>query len=300
MEKLKISDKIEYFRVDELEPHPWNFNRTPSKSEQTQEEKDEQEVFDKSIRRNGVEIPILVTLGKNSKGNYEILRGRRRFTSVKKAIANGQLPENYKIPGFRLISSEETIEEAIYGDNDQGRKYTPDERRKIIVDRFGLENLLEEGRGGNRGNQIVGGRKAEEEGIVKQVHARFPWWPIGTLQRDVAVIRRTYSNVKKFREPEDETIPTLNTLVRSWYENYKERTRLEKEKQEALEKIAVSFNTKIQKKEGEMRFFAQDFRPYGGIENYILKAWNSRRPEFQGVKKLRGLDEIVEELKAKK
>lgn len=291
---LKISKEVSYLNSSVLTPHPWNPDRTVPELEETPEQKEERRAFEASILRNGVEKPILVTLEKNKKGLYEILRGRRRWTAIRKFIKKGSLPENTKIPVQFLESSfEETGEEAVFGDNDNALRYTGTQRRQVIIDRFGLENILEDTRGGDRGNQFVGGRLAQTQGLVKQVHSRFPWWPIGTIQYDVALIRKEYRTLKKFPEPNEDQIDNLNNLVLSWWEIRQSIDKIREDRTKQLTALGMKFDERISKREKEASFLNTEFRKFGGIETYLEKYLGSKRPEFSPLKKIDGLKEFI-------
>lgn len=268
-----------------LEPHPWNFARPP----RDQTEKEEFQAFKQSIWKDGVwsDKPIVITKEKPN-GKYQILRGRRRWEAIVEGIQKGKVEEKYKIPCLFLESDfEEVGLEVIYGDNDSGKKYRPEERQKIIIERWGLKNVLKDSRGGDYTSAEQ--RAREKESLRDQIKKAIPVWTIYQIDRDITAIRKEHSKELKYPEIDEQTVEKLNRQVLAWWERVKQKQAIEKE----MEKVLDKFGERIQKANNEISAFAKGFPAPGGPEKYLEQFIDSKRPEFKPLRKISGLADYI-------
>lgn len=276
-------------RPDKLEPHPWNFERTPV----TKEEKDEWINFKESIWRDGVwaDKPILISKEKSpSTGKHYILRGRRRWKAISEGIKKEKLPSNYTIPAVYLLSDENSLYEAIYGDNDTPFKYRPEDRYRIIKERWGTAAILEINSGGSRKGEII-----VKKPLFEIIHEAIPSWPLATIKYDLIILRKLLKaeSEEKYPELSEDKIANLNRQIRSWWERKSKILKLEEE----LEEVKQGYKDKIQKISAEMSTYSKGFPIAGGPEKYIATFINSKRPEFKALQEIRGIKDWVKKNK---
>lgn len=276
-------------KPDKLEPHPWNFERTPV----TTEEKEEWINFKDSIWRDGVwaDKPILISKEKSpTTGKHYILRGRRRWKAVSEGIKNGRLPSNTTIPAVYLLSEENSLYEAIYGDNDTPFKYRPEDRHRIIKERWGVKAILEVNSGGSRKGEIIVKKPLHE--IIREA---IPSWSKATIENDLTVLRKILKAESENKYPEltEEKIEKFNRQVKSWWERKSKIIKLEAE----LEEVEKGYKDKIQSISSELATFSKGFPAAGGPEKYIASFINSKRPEFKSLQEIKGLKEFIKKVK---
>lgn len=281
---IKLSDSITLVSPKMLEPHPWNFARPP----RDQIEKEEFLAFKQSIWKDGIwtDKPIVITKEKPN-GKYQILRGRRRWEAIVDGIQKGKVDDKYKIPCLFLESDfEEVGLEVIYGDNDSGKKYRPEERQKIIIERWGLKNILVDYRGGDYTSSEQKARYKEPlRDIIKKA---IPQWTIHQIERDLSAIKAAHKN-SKYPEVDEEMAEKLNRQVLAWWERVKQKQAIEKEMAKVLDK----FGERIQKANNEISTFSKGFPAPGGPEKYLEQFIDSKRPEFKPLKKISGLVDYI-------
>lgn len=287
--KIKISEDMIRIRPDKLEPHPWNFERTPI----TKEEKEEWINFKESIWRDGVwaDKPILISKEKSpSTGKHYILRGRRRWKAASEGIKKEKLPANFTIPAVYLLSDEESLYEAIYGDNDTPFKYRPEDRFRIIKERWGVDAILEINSGGARRGDFQARTPLYE--IIKNA---IPSWSKDSIIKDLVTLRKILKEESETKYPElsEEKIASLNRQIRSWWERKSKIVKLEEEWKE----VNKSYKEKIQKISSELATYSKGFPVAGGPEKYLASFINSKRPEFKSLQEIRGLKEFVKKNK---
>jgi len=277
---IKISDEQIRIRADKLEPHPWNFERSP----ETTEEKEEWINFKESIWRDGVwaDKPILISKEKSGSGKHFILRGRRRWKAITEGIKKGKLPDNYSLPACYLLSDESTLYEAIYGDNDTPLKYRPQDRFRIIKERWGVQAVLAMNAGGSRIGTII-----VKTSLVDVIHNAIPSWSKHTITRDLFLLRKILKEEEEIKYPDlpEDKIEKLNRQVLSWWERKRKIIKLEDERQAAID----SYREKINSLASELTTFSRGFPVAGGPEKYIKAHINSKRPEFNSLKEIKGL-----------
>ncbi|TGM88284.1 hypothetical protein [Leptospira bouyouniensis] len=288
--KIKISEDIIKIRPDKLEPHPWNFERSPV----TTEEKEEWINFKESIWRDGIwaDKPILISKEKSSStGKHFILRGRRRWKAISEGIKKEKLPANYSIPAVYLLSDESTLYEAIYGDNDTPFKYRPEDRYRIIKERWGVDAILEINSGGSRKGEIQ-----VRTPLYELIHSAIPSWSKATIIKDLTNLRKILKEESETKYPElsEERITNLNRQIRSWWERKSKILKLEEE----LEEVKQGYKEKIQKISEELSTYSKGFPIAGGPERYISSFINSKRPEFKSLQEIRGLKEFIKKNKS--
>lgn len=287
--KIKISEEMVRIRPDKLEPHPWNFERLPV----TNEEKEEWINFKESIWRDGVwaDKPILISKEKSSvSGKHFILRGRRRWKAITEGIKKEKLPTSYTIPAVYLLSDENTLFEAIYGDNDTPFKYRPEDRQRIIKERWGVKAILEISSGGSRKGEIIVKKPLHQ--VIKEA---IPSWSKATIEYDLTALRKALKAEAESKYPElsEEKIANLNRQVRSWWERKSKILKLEEE----LEEVKKGYKEKIQQISGELSTYSKGFPVAGGPEKYIESFINSKRPEFKSLQEIRGIKDWLKKNK---
>ncbi len=283
--RIKISDHQIRIKSTDLEPHPWNFERTP----ETTEEKEEWIHFKASVWRDGVwaDKPILISKEKNNFGKYYILRGRRRWKAIVEGIKKGKVDSGYKIPAVHLLSDSSTLHEAIYGDNDTPLKYKPKDRYRIIKERWGIDAILEVNAGGSRKGKVIVKRS-----LADVIHEAIPSWSKHTINHDLLNLRKILKGEldgKKYPDLSAEKIESLNRQVLSWWERKRKVLRLEEE----LEEVKQGYKEKINEISSEISLFSKGFPIAGGPERYIQAHINSKRQEFHSLKEIKGLKEYL-------
>jgi hypothetical protein len=279
---IKISEDIIRIKADQLEPHPWNFERKPESTD----EKADWMNFKLSIWRDGVwpDKPILISKTKNENGNYQILRGRRRWKAVSEGLKLGKIASD-KIPCVQLLSDESTLLEAIYGDNDTPFKYRPSDRYRIIKERWGIKAVLAVNSGGDRVKTMD-----VKESLADVIHKAIPSWSLDTIKKDLANLRKLHrEEMDAYPDLSEDKIEKLNHQVLSWWERRKMIIQIEAEKEQAIQ----TYKKRIEKVSREMSDFNKGFPIAGGVERYILAHIDSKRPEFSALKKIKGLKEYI-------
>ncbi|TGM22030.1 hypothetical protein, partial [Leptospira meyeri] len=266
--KIKISEDIIKIRPDKLEPHPWNFERSPV----TTEEKEEWINFKESIWRDGVwaDKPILISKEKSpTTGKHYILRGRRRWKAISEGIKKEKLPSSYTMPAVYLLSDENSLYEAIYGDNDTPFKYRPEDRYRIIKERWGVKAILEISSGGSRKGEII-----VKKPLFETIHEAIPSWSKAVIKSDLILLRKILKaeSEEKYPDLTEDKIENLNRQARSWWERKSKILKLEEE----LEEVKQSYREKMHKISEEMSLFSKGFPVAGGPEKYIASFINSK------------------------
>lgn len=283
-----VKSKIHYTRVKN---DTWNFERK-SKSE---EDLEKQRIFEADIQKNGVTEAIVISRDKDDDGLFVMARGRRRLTAIQKAVEKGILsekdPRTY-LP-YRTVEGDywdnEIRMQAVYGDNDNRKNYTPEDRQRIILDRYGAKEILKTTRGGHyRDGKPVGQTAEKPDSLELRIHRETRWSKFD-IRRDLAALRKHLEPDKNYADLSEDKIDQLNKQFLSWWERKKQALNVERE----MKKTVAKYKTEIEKINQDARTFSQGF-PAGGPEAYAKNAIRSKRADFRAIREIRGLREYVE------
>lgn len=244
-------------------------------------DRESQKVFEEAIADQGVEVPIILTKGKNKNGKYEILNGARRYRAAKKAGIK-------KIPAKHLLSDledEKVRAWVMVKENGFAKDYTPENRKRVIQIWFSKEEILRGDRGGNYGNQYTD-QKVVKTPIRKKIMDLFGW-PLGTVNRDLAELREELKGegkkpITELPELLEGEIIYFNNRVLEWYESEKQVEQIKSEARKAMD----SYNARIQKVKSKVSAFKKDFKKVGGFENYLSIAVK-KDPAIKGNKDIK-------------